>query len=253
MDYGILAMSFVVGMMIGLTSMGGAALMAPFLILGLGVQPVLAVRTDLVYSAITKVVGTLMHWRQGTVDFATAGKLAMGSVPGGLLGSACVIFLPRLGIDANRSLQRAIGVMLVAVALILLARVFAGDWLADRAPHLERLQGSGAVAWGAIVGFCVGLTSVGSGSLMVPFLMLVFPLSPAKVVGTDVFHAAILVSVTGLAHSAAGPVDWRLVAQLLTGSVPGVMLGSHLAPRVPAKALRAGLAVALLATGIKMA
>jgi hypothetical protein len=253
MDLIILLMSFVVGILIGMTSMGGAALMAPFLILGVNLTPVAAVRVDLIYSAITKLVGSIVHWRQDTIDFRAAGQLALGSVPGGLIGSFCVVLLPQWGIDPNRGVKRAIGIMLVLVATSIIARMFMGPWIWDYLNPLQKLQGFGAVAYGAIVGFCVGLTSVGSGTLIIPFLLAVFPMATAKVVGTDVFHAAILVSVTGLAHATHGPVNWPLVAQLLVGSVPGVILGSHIAPKVPAKALRTGIAVVLLALGLKMA
>jgi uncharacterized protein len=248
----LLAMAFLVGILIGMTSMGGAALMAPFLILGINVPPVAAVRVDLIYSAVTKIVGSLVHWKQDTIDFRAARQLAMGSVPGGLLGSYCVALLPKLGIDANREVKRAIGMMLVLVAVTLIARLFVSNTFGMRFGFLQKFQGAGAVAYGGFVGFCVGLTSVGSGTLIVPFLLAVYPLAPAKVVGTDVFHAALLVSATGLAHWSNGPVDWGLVAQLLVGSVPGVILGSWLAPKVPAKALRTSMALVLLVLGIKM-
>jgi uncharacterized membrane protein YfcA len=245
-------MAFLVGILIGMTSMGGAALMAPFLILAVKVPPVAAVRVDLIYSAVTKIVGSLVHWKQDTIDFRAARQLAMGSVPGGLLGTYCVALLPRWGIDANREVKRAIGIMLVLVAVTLIARMFVSNTFGMRFGFLQKFQGPGAVAYGAFVGFCVGMTSVGSGTLIVPFLLAVYPLAPSKVVGTDVFHAALLVSATGLAHWSNGPVDWGLVAQLLAGSVPGVILGSWLAPKVPAKALRTSMALVLLVLGIKM-
>ena len=106
--------------------------------------------------------------------------------------------------------------------------------------------------WGAVVGFCVGATSVGSGSLLAPFLMMLYPSKTSKVVGTDVFHAAILVSVTGLAHAASSGVEWNLVPMLLAGSIPGVLLGSKLAAHVPAMPLRSGLAALLFLTGYRM-
>lgn len=108
------------------------------------------------------------------------------------------------------------------------------------------------ILWGAIVGLAVGITSVGSGSLIAPFLMLVFPLSPARAVGTDMFHAALLVSTTALLHSQVGHVEWNVLPALLVGSIPGVLLGSYLAPRLPARPLRVGLAMVLLVTGVKL-
>ena len=232
MNFPLLAMSFAVGILIGITSMGGAALMAPFLILVLGVRPVTAVGTDLVYGAITKIVGAWVHLRQGTVELAVVRKLALGSVPGGLAGSLAVILLPRFTQHAEHDVRVAIGVLLMAVAAILLARMlvrFPEGTVESRSGFLyER----GTVIWGGVVGFCVGATSVGSGSLLAPFLMLLYPSKTAKVVGTDVFHAAILVSVTGLVHGVSGGVEWNLVPVLLAGSIPGVLVGSRLAPLV---------------------
>ena len=253
MNIPLVMMSFGVGMLIGLTSMGGAALMAPFLILVIGVRPVTAVGTDLIYGAVTKIIGAWVHFRQGTVDLPMVKKLATGSIPGGILGSLVVILLPRITHDAERYVQRAIGGLLLLVALILLAKVLSIFPAAKlREDQLEFLHGRGTVIWGAAVGFCVGATSVGSGSLLAPFLLLLYPLSTSKVVGTDVFHAAILVSVTGIAHATASGVEWALVPSLLAGSIPGVLLGSRLSTLIPARPLRTGLATLLLVTGYRM-
>jgi uncharacterized membrane protein YfcA len=253
MNLPLMLMSFGVGILIGLTSMGGAALMAPFLILIVGVRPVVAVGTDLVYGAVTKIVGAFVHQRQGTVDIPVVKKLASGSLPGGLLGAMSVIFLPRVAHDAERYVQKAIGITLVIVAAILIARMLIPSDIAT--PSLKRLKflhERGTVIWGALVGFCVGATSVGSGSLLAPFLMMIYPSKTSKVVGTDVFHAAILVSVTGLAHATSGGVEWTLVPSLLAGSIPGVLLGSRLSTYIPARSLRTGLAAVLLLTGYRM-
>jgi uncharacterized membrane protein YfcA len=228
MNFPLVLMSFGVGILIGLTSMGGAALMAPFLIL------------------------IVVHLKQGTVELPVVRKLAFGSVPGGILGALLVILLPRFTHDAERFEQRAIGFLLVLVAVVLLARLAMGTPQAPSVKKMKFLQGPGTVIWGAIVGFCVGLTSVGSGSLLAPFLMMLYPSKTAKIVGTDVCHAAVLVSVTGIAHAASGGVEWHLVPMLLAGSIPGVLLGSRLAVYVPARSLRTGLAAILLLTGFHM-
>jgi hypothetical protein len=251
-DIGLLLMSFGVGLLIGLTSMGGAALMAPFLILVLGVKPTVAVQTDLIYGAVTKVVAAGVHWGQNTVDVKVALRMAIGSVPGGLLGSATIYLLPSFGFDAEQYTKRAIGMALVVVAFVLLWRLFKGGQTLKPGPHIHWLQHSGTIIWGALVGFVVGLTSVGSGSLIAPFLLLVFPFTAAQAVGTDVLHAAILVGVTGMAHAFAGPPEWTMIATLLTGSIPGSIIGSRLVRWVPGRALRGGMAVLLLATGVKM-
>lgn len=253
MNLPLILMSFFVGILIGLTSMGGAALMAPFLILVVGVRPVTAVGTDLVYGAVTKIIGAWVHLRQDTVDLPVVKKLATGSVPGGILGALLVILLPRVTHNAEQYVQRAIGLLLVGVAVILVARMLIPFPAAT--PSVQRLKflhERGTVIWGAVVGFCVGATSVGSGSLLAPFLMMLYPSKTSKVVGTDVFHAAILVSVTGLAHAASSGVEWNLVPMLLAGSIPGVLLGSKLAAHVPAMPLRSGLAALLFLTGYRM-
>jgi uncharacterized membrane protein YfcA len=164
-----------------------------------------------------------------------------------------VIFLPRVTHDAERYVQRAIGALLVMVAVILVARLLiSGPAATLSAKRLNFLQDRGTIIWGAIVGFCVGATSVGSGSLLAPFLMMLYPTKTSKVVGTDVFHAAILVSVTGLAHATSSGVEWQLIPSLLAGSIPGVLLGSRLSTHVPAIPLRTGLAALLLLTGYRM-
>jgi uncharacterized protein len=252
MNFPLVLMSFGVGILIGLTSMGGAALMAPFLIMVVGVRPITAVGTDLVYGAITKIIGSVVHMKQGTVDFPVVKRLAMGSIPGGILGSLVVILLPRYTQAAQRFEQRAIGFLLVIVAVVLLVRLVMGTTKPVSEERMKFLQGPGTIIWGAVVGFCVGLTSVGSGSLLAPFLMMIYPAKTAKVVGTDVLHAALLVSVTGIAHATSGGVEWKLVPTLLGGSIPGVLLGSRLAVHVPARTLRTGLAAVLLFTGFHM-
>jgi uncharacterized membrane protein YfcA len=253
MNFPLVLMSFCVGTLIGLTSMGGAALMAPFLILVVGVRPVTAVGTDLVYGAVTKIIGGWVHFRQGTVDLPVVKKLAMGSIPGGIVGSLLVILLPRVTHNAEQYVQRAIGCLLVVVAIVLVLRmVLPLPAVSPSAKRLKFLHNEATVIWGAFVGFCVGATSVGSGSLLAPFLMLLYPSKTSKIVGTDVFHAAILVSVTGLAHATSSGVEWALVPTLLAGSVPGVLLGSKLATYVPARPLRTGLAALLLVTGVRM-
>ena len=163
-----------------------------------------------------------------------------------------MILLPRFTHQAERFEQRAIGILLVLVAVVLLARLAMGTARPPSEKRMKFLQGPGTMIWGALVGFCVGLTSVGSGSLLAPFLMMLYPSKTSKVVGTDVCHAAILVSVTGIAHAASGGVEWNLIPLLLAGSIPGVLLGSRLAVYVPARSLRTGLAAVLLLTGLRM-
>ncbi len=252
LDLTLPATGFFIGVLIGLTGMGGGALMTPFLILVLGTRPTIAVGTDLVYGAVTKIVGSLLHLRQGTVDVRLALRLAAASVPAGLAAVFAVRLLPESAGDADRTVRRALGIVLMLVAFILIARLRGSMLLPMPEAWRRVLQGRGTYVAGAVVGALVGVTSVGSGSLLVPFLVSVYPLTSAVIVGTDVFHAALLVSATALGHAAGGTVDWVLAGNLLLGSMPGVALGSWMAPLVPSRLLRAVLAVLLLLTGYQL-
>ncbi len=243
---------FVLGLCVGLTSMGGAALMAPFLILFVGMRPVMAVGTDLAYGAITKLVGAGVHWHEDTIDFAVVKRLAIGSVPGGIIAALAVAYLPVHGYPVDTVLRRAIGIVLLIVGVVVFGQLALADRLRRPWQQSAWLQGAGTTAFGAAAGFAVGLSSIGSGSLITPFLMLAYPLAPARVVGTDLFHAAILVTATAAVHAANGSVDWTLVSALLLGSVPGVIIGSWLSPRLPVSVLRFGLASVLLTSGLKL-
>jgi uncharacterized membrane protein YfcA len=246
----IVVTSFVVGILIGLTSMGGAALMTPFLVVFAGLPAVLAVGTDLVYGAITRIVGAGLHYRQGNVDLRIVKLLSMGSVPGSILGFLFVHNLHRFGIEGNEWVKHALGVVLVVVAVVVLYRTI----FIDKDPRLLPAARVPAltISVGALVGFAVGLTSVGSGSLLTPFLVLLFPRNAARVVGTDVFHAAILITASACLYVHAAQVQWDLVPPLLAGSVPGVLIGSAMASRIPARGLRFGLSALLFATGYRL-
>ncbi len=241
---------FLVGLLVGLTGMGGGVVMTPLLMLSLGLPPTVAVGTDLTYAAVTKLAGAWQHWRQGTVDFRLTRDLALGSLPASL---AAVELLTWLGqreaglVDVW--LERAIGVALILAALLMLQRVFMGHAPVSPAetPICRR---AGVIAIGALGGFLVGLTSVGSGTLMIALLVLIVPLSAETLVGTDVAHATLLVGTAALAHFHLGHVDLALVGQLLVGSVPGVLLGSRLMLRMPRRALQAGLAMLMMTSAV---
>ncbi|MDP2727894.1 MAG: sulfite exporter TauE/SafE family protein, partial [Dehalococcoidia bacterium] len=250
MDPKAASAGLLVGFLVGLTGMGGAALMTPVLILLFGVRPIVAVGTDLAYGAVTKIVGAWQHHRQGTVDVRLGLLLAAASVPASLVG----VMLTRTITESNPAMVdfiigRVLGVALVLVALSMIARLFLSGRRAMVRAVLDSLPVAGhghrtslklvlTIAWGIVVGFLVGLTSVGSGSLIVPFLALVYPISASRVVGTDVFQASMLVSVAALAHLYSGSVDLPLAGNLLLGSIPGVLLGSRLASRAPDRILR---------------
>ncbi len=243
-----------VGLLVGWTGMGGASLMTPLLILVLGVRPAIAVGTDLAYSTITKVFGTGMHMRHGTVDRRIALLLAAGSLPGGLLGVLTLSLLKqRLPIDSLDSVVlHLVGSLLILVAATMGLRVARPELFKRVADASQDKFTKLLPPTGFIVGFLVGLTSVGSGTLIVAALGLLTNLPGRKVVGTDLFHALLLVTVTGVAQFFIGTVDLHLVANLLIGSVPGVILGSHLSFNLPERPLRIALATVLLISGVKL-
>lgn len=243
---------FLVGLLVGLTGMGGAVVMTPLLMLGLGLPPSTAVGTDLAYATLTKLAGAWQHWRQGTVDFRVVRDLALGSLPASLTAIGLLTWLRRR--DAGLSdiwLERMIGLALILAAFLMLQQVLLGYARVSPAGTTPCPRVS-VIAIGALGGFLVGLTSVGSGSLIIALLVLVAPLSTERLVGTDIAHATLLAGTAALAHFYLGHVDLALVGQLLVGSVPGVLLGSRLMLRVPRRALQVGLAGLLMTSAVRL-
>jgi uncharacterized membrane protein YfcA len=246
MDPLLVLFGFGVGALVGVTGMGGGSLMTPLLILLFGVKPTVAVGTDLSYAAITKTVGGWRHLRKGTVQLSMAAWLAVGSCPGALLG---VWLLKRLGIEEELIPMIAGALLLTGTLVLMRALVLSVDGERGHVPMGVR-QRAGAVALGLAVGFLLGVTSAGSGTLIAIGLILGFRMSPRRVVGTDVAHAAVLLWVAALAHLASGNVDLGMAGTILLGSIPGVWLGAHLATRLPERALRPGLGIVLLTSGL---
>ncbi|MGE4425649.1 MAG: sulfite exporter TauE/SafE family protein [Solirubrobacteraceae bacterium] len=249
-----IAFGLLVGTLVGLTGIGGGSLMTPLLILGGGVPPTVAIGTDLAYGAVTKTVGGWRHLRIGTVDLGVSKWLAFGSVPGSLVGVWVVTHLhSRYGDDFDEALLAGVAGALLVVAGAILYRVLFMPGAADRERHtveMSRRVRIQALVIGAVMGAILGMTSVGSGALIGLALILIFRLTPHRVVGTDVFHAAILLWTAALAHGAVGNVDLVLTGTLLIGSIPGVWLGTWLLPRIPANGLRPVLACVLLASAL---
>jgi hypothetical protein len=239
-----------VGILVGMTGIGGGALMTPLLVLFVGTPPVTAVGTDLAYGAITKTVGAYKHWRQKTIDFGLSWWMAIGSVPAAIGGVYVVKILEKsLGKDFDKyMLYLLAGAIAFTGAVTLIRAIFLKQLLA-RERDTIRMQARhkiAAILLGLSVGFVLGITSAGSGSLIALGLIMIFRLSPYRVVGTDIFHAAILLWAAAIAHVVAGNVDYRLAGTILIGSVPGVWLGSHLSVRLPAGTLRTVLGVVLI-------
>jgi uncharacterized membrane protein YfcA len=248
MDPAIVLFGLGVGLLVGATGMGGGSLMTPLLILLFGIKPVVAVGTDLAYAAITKTAGGLLHWRRGTVQKDLALWLALGSCPGSIAG---VILLDKLGLN-DLLLPLISAALLLTGALVLLrALVLQGAGEREIAP-LDAKGKTVAVVLGASVGFVLGVTSAGSGTLIAIGIILFFKLSPRRVVGTDVFHAALLLWTAAIAHLFSGNVDIGLAATILLGSLPGVWVGTHLATRLPERGLRPALGIVLLTSGLTL-
>jgi uncharacterized membrane protein YfcA len=223
--------------------------MTPLLILVLGVKPVTAIGTDLAYAAITKTVGGWRHWRQGTVDMTVSGWLAVGSIPGALGGVWVLDRLHRAyGDDFDTTVLFIIAVALAVTGLATLARAMLMPNAADRERDHFKMVRKHKIAAGLIglsVGFVLGISSAGSGALIAVGLIIVFRLSPRRVVGTDIFHAAILLWVASFAHLLSGNVDLFLTLNLLLGSIPGVWIGSGASVKVPVAVLRPMLGIVL--------
>jgi uncharacterized protein len=251
-DPAIIFFGLGIGMLVGMTGMGGASLMTPLLILVFGISPVTAIGTDIFYAAITKSVGGVQHLRLKTVHRALAFWLAVGSVPSAIAGVYVIELLQRrYGDDLDQLVLGMLGGALLVVGLATLLRsILLSNVIQERyAMHLYARHIVAAVITGAVTGFVIGLTSAGSGTLIAIALITIFRLVPQRVVGTDIFHAAILLWAAGIAHWIGGNVDFVLAGNILLGSVPGVLLGGMLAVRAPLGVLRTALAVVLIASG----
>jgi uncharacterized membrane protein YfcA len=243
---------FIVGLLVGLTGMGGGVIMTPVLMLGLGLPASTAVGTDLAYATLTKIVGTWQHWRQGTVDIAVVRGLALGSVPASLVAVLLLTWLRRGDHDrVDGWLEHAIGAALLVAALLMLYRLVRGRGRAATVTAAAHARAK-LIAIGALGGLMVGLTSIGSGSLILALLVLVVPLGAERLVGTDVAHATLLVGTAAIAHLFAGDVDLGMVGWLVIGSIPGILVGSRLVLRVPRRPLQIGLAGLLLTTSVPL-
>jgi uncharacterized membrane protein YfcA len=244
-----------IGLLVGLTGMGGGALLTPLLILLFGFKPTLAVGTDILHGAVFKTFGAARHRRLGTVHARLTFWMFVGSAPFSLVGVELAEYLERrYGDDVESAGAKVIGAALVLGALGLVAKTFVrrGIQPTDAPFLLARRDRAIALALGASGGFIVGLTSVGSGTFFALVMLLVFPLTAAKIVGTDIWHAAALLWVAGLSHLLHGNVDLSAMGWLLIGSIPGVLVGSQITVRLPDRSLRIGLATTLGVSGVKL-
>lgn len=257
MDFANVVAGFGVGLLVGLTGVGGGSLMTPILVLLSGVAPGAAVGTDLWFAAITKLAGGALHHTRGNIDWQVVRRLCLGSLTASI---ATIVWLKTSGGSQIKSglIMNTLGVMLMltAAAMIFKTQVqaFGRSLRLGSAEAFKHWQPAGTVLSGAVLGVLVTLTSVGAGALCAVLLTYLYPLrmTPRKLVATDLVHAIPLTAVAGTGHLAMGNVDGGLLLQLLAGSIPGVLIGAHFSDRAPEKLLRPLIAAVLVLVGIKL-
>ncbi len=245
---------FVIGILVGLTGVGGGSLMTPLLVLLFGIHPATAVGTDLLYAAATKTVGTAVHGASGTVDWKIVGKLAAGSVPATILTLMVLAHVGKQVGVASHLITFVLGIALLLTAAAILFRNMLLEFFKRRFGPINVRRTMGfTILLGAVLGVLVSLSSVGAGAIGVTVLLILYPDLPAgKVVGSDIAHAVPLTLIAGLGHWMIGSVDFHLLASLLIGSIPGIIIGSLVASRVPDRVLRPILASTLAFVGGKL-
>lgn len=273
MDFRFSLVGLLIGFLIGLTGMGGGSLLAPIMILVFRVPPVWAVASDITYSSVTKALGALVHVRQRQVNFRVALWLACGSVPATIVSIFLVQYVRHhYGNLVNGLIVHAIGGVLLLVAALLLIKPRLMQMIDRRNQKRqkqvalvedkdEQAQKSESRSWrplatvlvGAVVGFLVGLTSVGSGTLIIVSIAFLYPrLTLKELVGTDIFQAFLMLLAGSLAYLGSGSINWTIVLLLLIGSLPGVFLGSRLSKYIPNRYMSPVLAVVLAVSGWKL-
>jgi len=243
-----------VGILVGLTGVGGGSLMTPLLILLFGVHPTTAIGTDLLFAASTKTTGTLVHAAARTIDWTLVGLLAIGSVPATI---ATVVVLSHFDLksdSAQHVIAALLGIILLVTALFLIAGKHIRARFGNKLKALDRRStATFTIALGLIMGVLVTATSVGAGAIGVTVLLILHPRMPAgRVVGSDIAHAVPLTFLAGAGHWYLGSIDWSLLGNLLIGSLPGIVLGSYLATRARDVVVRAALAGVLLIVGVRL-
>ncbi|MDP2818493.1 MAG: sulfite exporter TauE/SafE family protein [Polaromonas sp.] len=258
-DFAFVFAGFAVGVVVGLTGVGGGSLMTPLLIFFFGIKPHLAIGTDLLFAAFTKMGGTVSLARARIVDWKIVGQTAAGSIPAALVTLYALHLLGPASPTAHAVMTTSLGIALLLTATAMLYKTVYGK-AAPR--HIEAAALSAAtqarhwalpVLFGALIGAMVTITSVGAGAIGVIVLMLLYPALPLpRIVAADIAHAVPLTLVAGLGHASIGSVDWPLLAKLLAGSLPGIWLGARLMTRTPDRWIRSLLSVLLAYAGVKL-
>jgi uncharacterized protein len=254
MDYRVALGGLLVGTFVGLSGVGGSSLMMPILVLFLGVSPLIAVGTDLAYSVPTKILGAVVHQRQGTVNSKLVMVLCAGGVPGAILGLVSLSFLKtHISMDQlNLILKHVIGILLIVIAIaIIVTQIIARQRSATWVPMRPKAHLIFTI--GLVVGFLVSVTSIGAGSITLTALALILPrLRLQELVGSDVAFAAIIVPIAAAGHLNLGSISWPLTLTLLLGSLPGVYIGSRLCALLPIQYLRPAMAGVLILAGARL-
>jgi uncharacterized protein len=242
----------VVGILVGLTGVGGGILLLPVLTSVLGVAPIVAVGSDAVVNCVTKIGAGLVHWRRGNINWRLVVALLSGSVPGAILGVFFLTLLhARHGNGVNHFLKIVIAILLIVIPIISLF-MRGSSTLRPATERSSWKDDYGIALIGFVVGVLVGVTSIGSGTVTLMLLLVFFGYAPAVLVGTDVVHALLLTTVTALLQMRLGNVDYPLVGYVLIGSIPGGVIGAFIANRIPSKRLKQILFVALITFGTRM-
>jgi uncharacterized membrane protein YfcA len=246
---------FFVGMLVGMTGVGGGSLMTPLLILLFGVNPATAVGTDLLYAAATKTGGSLVHGLARSIDWRVVRRLASGSIPATVVTLAVLSYIDLSGEGARDLITLVLSGALFVSAFVLVFGASLVSAYRARVGELDGLRTARVtVLVGALLGVLVSISSVGAGAIGVIALVLLYPKLPmAKIVGSDIAHAVPLTLVAGLGHWSMGAVDWHIIASLLVGSLPGIFLGSYFAVRIPERALQLILATTLFVVASRIA
>jgi uncharacterized membrane protein YfcA len=258
-DFAFIFAGFFVGMVVGLTGVGGGSLMTPILIFFFDVKPYLAVGTDLLFAAFTKMGGTLKLARARVVDWRVVFHLSAGSIPAALITLLLLNYLGATSARVQSLMTSTLGIALLLTAAATLYKALRGKTAPASVLLGQESQAATPRHWslpllfGAIIGTLVTLTSVGAGAIGVTVLMLLYPMLPLRrIIGADIAYAVPLTLVAGLGHASMGSVDWPLLTKLLAGSLPGIWVGSHLMSRIPERVIRSLLSVLLAYAGVKL-
>lgn len=258
-DSAFIFAGFFVGMVVGLTGVGGGSLMTPILIFFFDTKPYLAVGTDLLFAAFTKMGGTIKLARARIVDWRVVFHLSAGSIPAALITLSMLHWLGAASKQVQSLMTTTLGVALLLTAAATLYKALRGKTAPASIVRGQETQAATPRHWslpllfGAVIGTLVTLTSVGAGAIGVTVLMILYPMLPLpRIIGADIAYAVPLTLVAGMGHASMGSVDWALLAKLLAGSLPGIWVGSHLMSRIPERVIRSLLSVLLAYAGLKL-